>query len=522
MLRAMKLTGASFDRLQASLLSAFPARSALAAMVRVRLEENLDAITSSSSGLNATIFELVQWAESEGRLEALITGARAENPGNPLLHAYTLELAEEHAPRPQAPYPSPPTRPSGPAVPVERAPRWRKWVFLGGALVAGGITLTMAFRTHPPVLRGRVNWANGGPVPSALVQEQGCPGDAVTDPHGHFEMSPQASNCTAPPIRLRVVPPDSTARLLTIPGPLERDFFLDLELPLDAPFPARNTPLSAKDFPPGAVETSLRAAYFITPSGLGNDTRGGAPSGALAAMVDPSLRSIGRIEGGRSDVPYVGTGFLVAPKLLVTAGHVAKALGARATGDELSGIAVRFDAEIGSGSPPGIALIRVRLLHAFWDVAILELKDPAPSSVHPLSLAARAPAFIEGRAIAVVGYPAADPRTDAESVLRVFGDKLQIKRLVSGKIARLGVAIGQHDHPAIIHDAFTMGGNAGSPVIDVATGRVLGVQFASKSGSGSFAVPWWELYQDSAIRALPLDFRAENAAIASIVTREER
>jgi nucleoside phosphorylase len=82
-----KLSGADVKRLQDALLSAFPMRSALAQVVRVGLDENLDAIAASEN-LRAAVFELIWWAEAQGRLEELIGAVRAANPGNAHLRAF--------------------------------------------------------------------------------------------------------------------------------------------------------------------------------------------------------------------------------------------------------------------------------------------------------------------------------------------------------------------------------------------------------------------------------------------------
>ena len=78
------LTGSQAKQFQEALLSAYPSRSALARMVRFGLDENLDTITGNGS-LSETVFELITWAEAQGRLEALLAAARTENPGNALL-----------------------------------------------------------------------------------------------------------------------------------------------------------------------------------------------------------------------------------------------------------------------------------------------------------------------------------------------------------------------------------------------------------------------------------------------------
>ncbi len=78
----MRLTGQQFENLQIALLSAYRSESDLARMVRFSLDENLHSIAGGSN-LSQVTFDLIQWAESNGRLDDLISGAYRSNPGNP-------------------------------------------------------------------------------------------------------------------------------------------------------------------------------------------------------------------------------------------------------------------------------------------------------------------------------------------------------------------------------------------------------------------------------------------------------
>jgi hypothetical protein len=107
----MPLTGPQYQALQNALLSAFPSRDTLAQMVRFQLGENL-AVISEGGGLAATVFQLIQWAESQGRLAELVTGALQSNPGNPALRACAAQLGMA-TPSP-TPSPAPTTGSSAP------------------------------------------------------------------------------------------------------------------------------------------------------------------------------------------------------------------------------------------------------------------------------------------------------------------------------------------------------------------------------------------------------------------------
>lgn len=81
----MQLKGKQFQQLQEALLGAFPNRAKLKQMVRFGLEKNLDAIATGNH--DNVVFELIQWAQTNGSLENLLIAARDKdrggNPGNP-------------------------------------------------------------------------------------------------------------------------------------------------------------------------------------------------------------------------------------------------------------------------------------------------------------------------------------------------------------------------------------------------------------------------------------------------------
>jgi len=83
---AMKLTGDQIEDIQNALLDAYPSEDDLLPMVRIELDENLEAIATGKNQ-RVLIFNLVTWAERTGRVDALLQGAHRQNPGNPLLSA---------------------------------------------------------------------------------------------------------------------------------------------------------------------------------------------------------------------------------------------------------------------------------------------------------------------------------------------------------------------------------------------------------------------------------------------------
>lgn len=105
----MMLSGPQLKQLHEALISAYPNPRALDMMVRYVFNKNLSALTRSGS-LEHIVFELLQWAEAQGRLEELIQGAHAYNPGNPQL-ARVAQLLEANPNWPAPPGTPAPTSP---------------------------------------------------------------------------------------------------------------------------------------------------------------------------------------------------------------------------------------------------------------------------------------------------------------------------------------------------------------------------------------------------------------------------
>ncbi len=180
---------------------------------------------------------------------------------------------------------------------------------------------------------------------------------------------------------------------------------------------------------------------------------------------DPSLGS------GRTNL---GTGFLVASDMLLTAAHVVDGL-SFSTGVLERGQAVADFA--GYSRTSGIdlrAVIEVIDVDLELDLALLSIEAV---DLHDASRPALLPAPLPptpGKPIYVVGYPLADPRNPSVFVDIIFGMDFGIKRAAVGEIIA-------YDSMRFFHDCTTLGGNSGSPVIDLATGRVLGVHTSGRA-----------------------------------------
>src|SRR5690349_16846799 len=86
----MELTGEEIEQLIEALLSAFPTLISLEMMTRTKLDERLAHIAGGSN-LKEIVFNLIQWAESYGRMEDLVAYAIAANPGNYKLNTFLAQ-----------------------------------------------------------------------------------------------------------------------------------------------------------------------------------------------------------------------------------------------------------------------------------------------------------------------------------------------------------------------------------------------------------------------------------------------
>ncbi|HKM55852.1 MAG TPA: phospholipase D-like domain-containing protein [Isosphaeraceae bacterium] len=210
----------------------------------------------------------------------------------------------------------------------------------------------------------------------------------------------------------------------------------------------------------------------------------------VRAAIRSVIPSVGRIEvDNNPDFTWLGTGWLIGDDVVVTNRHVASefaALSVTAAGrsfvfkrgwpDRNTRMAARVDfrRELRNNSPRAFSVREV--LHIEDDdgpdFAFLQVESPGSSGplspkLHPSDKPAEAAEYV-----ATIGYPAADSRIPEQELMsRLFGDKYNVKRLSPGQILRL-------DHDLVMHDCSTLGGNSGSPIVDLATGDVLGLHFS--------------------------------------------
>lgn len=227
-------------------------------------------------------------------------------------------------------------------------------------------------------------------------------------------------------------------------------------------------------------------------------------AGAVRQRIEVALPAVGRIAvPTRPALPFAGTGFVVGDDLLMTNRHVAE-LFVRGLGREdltfLPGHAaeVDFGQEIGGGEGVPFAVRSVRMIHPYWDAALLAVEG---LDVEPLELLTTDPAGLADREVAVIGYPGFDARNDAELQYRIFRRLFNVKRLQPGRLrGRAKIASFGNVVDAVTHDSSTLAGNSGSAVIELETGKVVALHFAGRYLEANFGVPAFELARDGHVR----------------------
>jgi endonuclease G len=220
--------------------------------------------------------------------------------------------------------------------------------------------------------------------------------------------------------------------------------------------------------------------------------------------IQTAIPSIGRVElPNHPSLPYGGTGFVVGQGLLMTNRHVAELFSVGIGREELSfrpglSAAIDFRRERDRPESHPFSIARVAMVHPYWDMALLVVDGLA--AVPPLTLAIAAPADLDGREVAVIGYPALDPRNNVDLQNRIFRGTFNVKRLAPGKLRQLAdINSFGHVVSATTHDSSTLGGNSGSAVVDVGTGKVVGLHFAGRYLEANYAVPTYELALDGRV-----------------------
>ncbi len=121
------------------------------------------------------------------------------------------------------------------------------------------------------------------------------------------------------------------------------------------------------------------------------------------------------------------------------------------------------------------------------DVAVLRIADQGEDgegAPAPIDLMTREEIDEQGIGswVAVIGYPAHDSRNDLADQQRIFDGIYNVKRLAPGQVTQLA------GEDLLLHDATTLGGNSGSVIVDLVSGKAAGLHFGGIQGVRNEAV----------------------------------
>jgi hypothetical protein len=254
-------------------------------------------------------------------------------------------------------------------------------------------------------------------------------------------------------------------------------------------------------------ETKRMAAQAIArPALILENGKVSAPPDNWAGLLrryEPDIQAVsastGLVLGANGNV--AGTGFMVAPGLMMTAVHVLDyARGSKAGASVPSGQprlcfgsnstdcerALVIGDTIYNGKAGGSTIVLANV-----DGHDLALEPPLPL-LQPLPQ----PNELTGRYVYVVGYPFPDYRMPPEFISRLLGKEGGQKRLMPGRILAFGpgqVSGGLEQAaaalPVVTTDISTSGGTAGGPLVDFSTGQVIGTSYGGiwRGERGKFA-----------------------------------
>jgi Trypsin-like peptidase domain len=248
-----------------------------------------------------------------------------------------------------------------------------------------------------------------------------------------------------------------------------------------------------------------RPVFFVSGTGYAPPADGFADSEVLmgrlqdaSGQIAATVPSVGRIDLTNHMYDWVGTGWVVAPDVVVTNQHVARLFADSGPDGGFAFRAAEDDRRVKARVDlrreykcPDESLVRVR--EVLWiepdggpDVALLRVdtedeKGEALPPLIPLMTQDEVDGSLESW-VAVVGYPARSPYTSLADQQRIFDGVYDVKRLAPGTVMAVT------PDGRLAHDATTLGGNSGSVVVDLTTGKAVGLHYGGIVGDRNRAV----------------------------------
>lgn len=216
---------------------------------------------------------------------------------------------------------------------------------------------------------------------------------------------------------------------------------------------------------------------------------------ANKSMLEARCKNVGRVDLlNDARRPFVGTGWLIEEDLVVTNRHVAHAFAAQKWDGGWDFAPNQFADPLRSEinfirqhKAPSSLHRAVEVLEILYvapnnapDIAFLKVRPN--SALEPLEM--RTGSLPDDLPVAAVGYPAWDgERNDATTMDDVFEGIYNVKRFSPGlatDVIQNGVIV--------LSDYSSLGGNSGSAVLDLETGKVVGLHYAGVFHETNYAV----------------------------------
>ncbi|MCL2779681.1 MAG: serine protease [Polyangiaceae bacterium] len=258
---------------------------------------------------------------------------------------------------------------------------------------------------------------------------------------------------------------------------LPTEAMIDLSARLTPETPAAELSPDDVDTLEAIVHTELRPALLVQDGTFLPPPQEWIQLTTYRGGIDYAIARTCRIEmEGSIDLDWAGTGFVVADDLIATNRHVLEEFASfeEATGRWrfYDGVTVHADfrQEIGSTAVQDVEITGIWGVHNRFDLAILQAK---PSGGCPSPLIGGIPDLSPQSDVVVIGYPAYDSRRNDAAVMdRIFRGIYNVKRVLPGQLL-----LRDRANYVLRHDCSTLGGNSGSPVIDLRSGRLIGIHF---------------------------------------------
>jgi endonuclease G len=213
--------------------------------------------------------------------------------------------------------------------------------------------------------------------------------------------------------------------------------------------------------------------------------------------VRTAIDAVGRIEvEGNGDVKVAGTGFMVRKDVIATNQHVAAQFAENGDagafrfrlnlGGREMAASIDFIEELGVNDSLSFRIVEVLHMEmdVIPDVAFLRVDPESEGKPLPRPLQFSTGKVRQGQRILVIGYPERDTREKhARAMDAIFGDIFDKKRVSPGQVRRID------PDGRVVHDCSVLRGNSGSPLVSLATGKVVGIHAVGEFLEDNFAVP---------------------------------